>query len=111
MTRNTSWLNELVPDMFCEISPTLAESKKIKNGDRVKINSPRGELNAYALVTERIQAMKINGKTIEMVGIIWHFGSGCASSGDSCNMLTPHIGDPNTGIPEFKAFLVNIEKA
>ena len=56
-------------------------------------------------------SMKINGKTIEMVGIIWHFGSGCASSGDSCNMLTPHIGDPNTGIPEFKAFLVNIEKA
>jgi len=111
MTRNTSWLNELVPDMFCEISPTLAESKKIKNGDRVKINSPRGELNAYALVTERIQAMKVNGKLIEMVGIIWHFGSGCASSGDSCNMLTPHIGDPNTGIPEFKAFLVNIEKA
>lgn len=111
MTRNTPWLNELVPDMFCEISPTLAASKKIKNGDRVKINSPRGELNAYALVTERIQAMKINGKNVEMVGIIWHFGSGCTSSGDSCNLLTPHIGDPNTGIPEFKAFLVNIEKA
>jgi formate dehydrogenase major subunit len=111
MTRNTSWLNELVPDMFCEISPTLAETKKIRNGDRVKISSHRGDLEAYALVTERIQTMKVNGKNLEMVGMIWHFGSGCASSGDSCNLLTPHIGDPNTGIPEFKAFLVNIEKA
>jgi formate dehydrogenase major subunit len=97
--------------MFCEISPTLAKTKRIKNGDRVTISSHRGELKAYALVTERIQTMKVNGKNLEMVGMIWHFGSGCASSGDSCNLLTPHIGDPNTGIPEFKAFLVNIEKA
>ena len=111
MTRNTSWLNELVPDMFCEISPSLAETKRIKNGDKVKIKSERGELTAFALVTERIQPLKINGKMTEMVGMIWHFGSGCASSGDACNLLTPHIGDPNTGIPEFKAFLVNIEKA
>jgi formate dehydrogenase major subunit len=34
MTRNLPWLDELVPDMFCEISPNLAKTKGIKNGDR-----------------------------------------------------------------------------
>jgi formate dehydrogenase major subunit len=27
------------------------------------------------------------------------------------NDLTPHVGDGNTSIPEFKAFLVDIRKA
>ena len=34
------------------------------------------------------------------------------SKGDSANILTPHIGDANTMIPEYKAsFLVNVSKA
>jgi formate dehydrogenase major subunit len=28
----------------------------------------------------------------------------------SGNLLTPNVGDPNTRIPESKAFMVNIEK-
>ena len=27
------------------------------------------------------------------------------------NDLTPNVGDPNSYIPEYKAFLVNVEKA
>lgn len=111
MTRNLPWLTELVPDMFCEISPSLAVKKGIKNGDMVKIRSQRGAISAMALVTDRIQPWKVNGRDVEMVGMIWHFGAGCAVSGDSCNTLTPHIGDANTMIPEYKAFLVDIEKA
>lgn len=110
MTRNLPWLNELVPDMFCEISPSLAAAKGIKNGDKVRILNARGSISAYALVTERVQPLKVNGKNVEMVGMIWHFGQGCASTGDSCNQLTPNIGDANTMIPEFKAFLVDIKK-
>ncbi len=110
MTRNLPWLAELVPDMFCEISPRLAKEKGIKTGDKVSIYNSRGTVSAYALVTERIQPMKVQGKTVEMVGMIWHFGAGCGVSGDACNMLTPSIGDANTQIPEFKAFLVNIRK-
>ena len=111
MTRNLPWLTELVPDMFCEISPELASQKGITNGDKVKIISKRGTIEARALVTSRIRAWNINGKSVEMVGMVWHFGHGCAVSGDSCNTLTPHIGDANTMIPEFKAFLVDIKKA
>jgi len=111
MTRNLPWLNELVPDMFCEISPSLAKKKGIKNGDKVYIRSKRGKIEARALVTDRVQPWNIHGKKVEMVGMVWHFGHGCAATGDSCNNLTPHIGDANTMIPEFKAFLVDIEKA
>jgi len=110
MTRNLPWLNELVPTMFCEISFTLAERKGIKNGDRVRIVSIRGSIEARAMVTERVQPWMINGRQTEMVGMIWHFGHGCKATGDECNTLTPNIGDANTMIPEFKAFLVDIQK-
>ncbi len=110
MTRNLPWLTELVPDMFCEISPTLAAAKGIKHGDKVSIFNARGRITAYALVTERVQPLNVNGRMVEMVGMIWHFGPGCAATGDACNQLTPSIGDANTMIPEFKAFLVDIRK-
>jgi formate dehydrogenase major subunit len=96
--------------MFCEISPSLAAVKGISNGDRVRILNMRGSISAYALVTNRVQPLKINGRMVEMVGMIWHFGHGCAATGDSCNQLTPNVGDANTMIPEFKAFLVDIRK-
>jgi formate dehydrogenase major subunit len=35
-----------------------------------------------------------------------HDGSG----GDSSNLLTPSVGDPNTGIPETKVFVANVHK-
>jgi len=111
MTRNLPWLTELVPDMFCEISLELAAQKGIRNGDMVKVTSKRGSVTCRALVTERLKAWRVNGRDVEMVGLIWHFGHGCAVSGDSCNSLTPHVGDANTNIPEYKAFLVDIRKA
>ena len=111
MTRNLPWLTELVPSMFCEISPELAARKGIQNGDKVRVYSKRGNIEARALVTKRVKALKVNGRDMEMVGLIWHFGHGCAASGDSCNSLTPSVGDANTNIPEFKAFLVDIRKA
>jgi len=41
----------------------------------------------------------------------WHWGYAGIAKGDSANVLTPHVGDANTMIPEYKAFLVNIRKA
>jgi formate dehydrogenase major subunit len=111
MTRNLPWLTEHVPSMFCEISPELAAQKGIQNGDKVRVSSKRGNIEARALVTRRVKALRVNGRDMEMVGLIWHFGHGCAVSGDSCNSLTPSVGDANTNIPEFKAFLVDIRKA
>ena len=110
MTRNLPWLVELVPDAFVEISEELAKKKRIKNGDKVLLTTKRGKMETYALVTKRIKPYKIGNKTVHQVGVIWHFGYSGLAKGGSANVLTPHVGDANTMIPEYKAFLCNIKK-
>lgn len=110
MTRNLPWLCELVPDAFVEISNELARMKNIMNGDRVIIQTARGTMEAFALVTRRFEPFHINGKVVHEVGVIWHFGYAGLATGDSGNLLTSHVGDANTMIPEFKAFLCNIHR-
>ncbi len=111
MTRNLPWLAELMPDMFVELSEELAKEKGLANGDRVIVQSARGEVAAVAIVTKRFQPFQLDGKTVHEVGLPWHWGYEGLVKGDSANVLTPHIGDANTTIPEYKAFLCDIRKA
>jgi formate dehydrogenase-N alpha subunit len=111
MTRNQEWLSELAPHMFVEISEELAKEKGIKNKDRIIISSARGEIEVYAMVTKRFQPFKIKGKTVHQVGMPWHFGFKGIATGGTANRLTPHIGDANTNIPEYKAFLCDVRRA
>jgi formate dehydrogenase-N alpha subunit len=110
MTRNNPWLVELMPDMFVEMSKTLAKAKGIKNGDKARILTARGFITAYAVVTERFRPFKLNGKEYEQIGLPWHFGFKGLAQGCSANCLTPHVGDANTNIPEYKAFLCDVVK-
>ncbi len=110
MTRNLPWLAELVPDVFTEMSPELAAEKGIKNGDKIVIETARGKMETYAMVTERFQPFQVGEKPVHQIGVIWSFGYAGLATGDSANILTPHVGDANTMIPEFKAFLCNIQK-
>jgi len=110
MTRNLPWLVELVPDMFVEISRTLAEAKGIAHGDPVTVRSMRGSVDAYALVTPRLKALEVGGGLVEHIGMPWHWGYAALAKGDSANCLTTQVGCANTNIPEYKAFLCNIEK-
>jgi formate dehydrogenase major subunit len=52
----------------------------------------------------------VDGQTIHQIGILWHWGYSGRVKGDSGNILTPHVGDANTTIPEYKTFLCNVEK-
>ena len=108
-----SKLNAIVqPQSFVEISEGLAKEKGIKDGDRVKVSSARGWVNAVAVVTKRMKGLKVDGKTIYHVGIPIHYGfKGQTKPSQLANSLTPFVGDANSQTPEFKAFLVNIEKA
>ena len=110
MTRSLPWLVELVPDMFVEISKSLAQTKGVKNGDRVRVSTERGSIEAYALVTARLKPFVVDGKPIEQVGMPWHFGYAGMANGDSANVLTPEVISPSSNIPEYKAFLCNLEK-
>ncbi len=113
MTRHQPWLLEMVPQLFVEMSEELAAEKSIKNGDKVKVKSGRGEVTAIASVTPRFKPFKIMGSTVHQIGLPWCFGwqyPENGSGGDSANLLTPTIGDANTMIPETKAFMVGLEK-
>ena len=112
MTRNIPWLAEAMPKMFVEMSLELAKEKGIANGDQVRVFNNRGSLEMAAMVTPRFKPFTIDGKTVHQVGMPWHWGyaSGQAT-GAIANDLTPNVGDANTSIPEYKAYLVNIEKA
>ena len=111
MTRNLPWLVEMQPEMFVEISEELANDKGIKNGSRLIVESARGQVEAVAMVTKRFKPFQIDGKTVHQIGMPWHWGYAGLSTGDSGNKLTPHVGDANTMIPEYKAFLCNVRRA
>ncbi|TQS89630.1 formate dehydrogenase-N subunit alpha [Limnobaculum zhutongyuii] len=99
------------PEQFVEIGEGLAQAKGIQHGDTVKVSSQRGYIEAKAVVTKRIRTLKVNGQDVETVGIPIHWGFvGAAKKGYLANTLTPFVGDANTQTPEYKAFLVNVEK-
>ncbi len=110
MTRNLPWLAELVPDAFVEMSQALANQRGIVNGDRVQVVTARGAMDVYALVTNRFQPFRVDGRLVHEVGVVWHFGWEGIVKGDSANVLTSHVGDANTMIPEYKAFLCDVRK-
>ena len=112
MTRTQPWLMELQPQVFVEMSEELAKLKGIKNGERVTVSSARAGLEATAVVTKRFKPFQMAGLTVHQVGLPWSFGWRWPSSGkeESANLLTPPAGDPNTRIPETKAFMVNVAK-
>jgi formate dehydrogenase major subunit len=111
MSRWNPWLTELMPELFCEISPELAEEKGIANLDWVRVSSPRASVRAKALVTRRMRPLTIDGKRIHQVGMPWHWGYEGVSTGDIVNELTALVADPNVSIHEGKAFVCNVEKA
>ena len=104
-------LVELVPNAFVEISKELAAKKGIKNGDKAVVRSARGAVTVYAVVTGRLRALDLGGRKVEQVALVWHFGYEGLAKGASANLLTPSVGDVDTQIPEYKAFLCDVEKA
>jgi len=100
------------PEQFIEIGEGLAQQKGILAGDTVKVSSKRGYIKAKAVVTKRLQTLTIDGRKVDTVGIPCHWGfEGATRKGFLANTLTPSVGDANSQTPEYKAFLVNIEKA
>ena len=102
----------LQPEEFIEIGEALAKEKGIEQGGWVRVSSKRGVVVCKAYVTKRIKPMQVDGKPTHVIGVPIHWGfTGQARKGYGANTLTPSVGDANSQTPEFKAFLVNIEKA
>ncbi len=110
MTRWLPWLAEVQPELFIEISPELAQEKKIENTEMVRISTPRGTIEAKALVTGRMRPFMIDGKRIHHVGMPWQWGYQGVVTGAVVNDLVALIGEPNVAIHEGKTFVCNVEK-
>ncbi len=109
MSRWLSWLSELQPEMFCEISPELAEERGLKNGEWATIRTMRGEIETRVLVTRRMQPLRIKGKLVHQIGLPYHWSTKGLVRGDAANDLIGFVADPNVSIQESKAFTGNIE--
>lgn len=100
------------PELFVEMPEELAKEKGIGPGDWVKVWSNRNFIKAKAVITKRLPTLTIDGKKVHVVGIPIHWGfMGEAKKGFGVNNLSPFVGDANIDTPEFKAFLVNVERS
>jgi formate dehydrogenase major subunit len=109
-TKHVETNSLLQSSFFIEVPEALAREKGIESGDRVRVTSARGVVEGAAMVTKRIRPLEVSGKTIYQVGLPIHWGFLGRVKGPLVNNLTPSVLDPNAGTPEYKGFLVNLEK-
>jgi formate dehydrogenase major subunit len=116
-TKNNQMNVQLVPEPFIEVPLEMANEMGIRGGEKLKVTSARASYVAKAMVTRRIKSMTIDGKKVYQIGIPIHWGyKGIAEEEgktalNPANLLSPTVIDPNAYTPEFKGFLVKVEKA
>jgi formate dehydrogenase major subunit len=112
ITQQVEHLVQLQPEAFVEVPAELAREKGISTGDPVRVSSRRGKLEVRAVVTGRLGPLQVDGRKVYQIGIPIHWGFVGINTGQHwlANALTPFVGDASARTPEFKAFLVNIEK-
>ncbi len=108
MSRWVPWLNALQPALFAEISPELAAERKVTHGDWIIISTPRGEINARAMVTKRMRPLQMKGRVVHQIGLPFHWGFQGKSTGSITNDLAHMVLEPNVSIEEAKAFVCNL---
>jgi formate dehydrogenase major subunit len=108
MSRFDSWLNELQPEMFIEISPELAAEKGIEHGGWAVVWTARAAIETRVMVTKRVMPLTVNGRTLHQIGIPFHWGYAGETVGAVANDLIAIALDPNVSIQESKAFACNL---
>jgi len=88
-------LNYEVPESYVQINPSDAKSLNIKNGEKIKLRSRRGETETIARVTDEVAP--------KVLMMAMHFAKGA-------NMLTNTALDPMSKMPELKFSAVAVEK-
>lgn len=96
-TGRSEGLEKILPEEFLEINPKDAEILEIRDSQKIKIASRRGELVVTARVTEKVQP--------GLVFMAFHFAEANA------NVLTNNVFDPVSDTAEYKACAVKIMPA
>ena len=108
MTRTVPHLSELQPEMFCEVSPELAEERGLEHGGWATIVTMRTAIEARVMVTDRLVPLKVQDRTVHQIGMPYHWGSKGVVTGDSANDLLSLALDPNVHIGEYKVATCDI---
>jgi len=108
MSRWVSWLSELQPEMFCEVSSKLARDRNLTNGGWATITTARSQIEARVLVTDRIKPLRLGRREVHQIGLPYHWGSQGLVTGDATNELIGFVADPNVSIQESKALTADI---
>ncbi len=108
MSRFNSWLNELMPAMFVELSPELAGEHGIVHGGWLTVESARGRIEARAMVTRRIRPMRVAGQVVHQIGLPFHWSFAGEVVGGNANDLTSLVADSNVSMHEGKAFACRV---
>jgi len=96
MTRNSPSLDQEMREGYLEVNPADASAIGLKDGDKAKIASRRGEIISRIFITERVDK--------GTVFMSFHFLEARA------NVLTNPALDPIAKIPEYKVCAVRVEK-
>ena len=107
MSRYLPHLAELQPELFAEISPQLAREIGVGHGEYLTITTMRGIVEARALITERNQPLKVDGKIRHTISLPYQFGYKGVVTGDVPNDLLAISEEPNVRIMETKALVCN----
>jgi formate dehydrogenase major subunit len=103
MSRTLPYLAELQPELFVEVSPELARGRGLEHAGWATIVTSRTAIEARVMVTDRIRPLQVDGRTIHVVGLPYHWGRRGIATGDSANELLSMALDLNVHIAEYKA--------
>ncbi len=109
MSRFNSWLNELQPEMFAELSPELAAERGIVHGGWMTIRTARGRIEARAMVTRRLRPFVVEGRVVHQIGLPFHWAFAGEVVGGNANDLTALLADPNVSMHDCKAFACQVD--
>ena len=93
MSRFNSWLNELQPEMFAELSPELANERGIAHGGWMTVCTARGQIEVRAMVTPRLRPLPIEGYNVHQIGLPFHWAFAGETVGSNANNLTALLAD------------------
>ncbi|MGW4171424.1 formate dehydrogenase [Streptomyces chartreusis] len=108
MSRWSTYLSELQPEFFCEVSPALADERGLEHGGWATVITARNAVEARVLVTERITPLSVQGRTVHQIGLPFHWGPNGVAPGDAANELVAIALDPDSHIQEDKALTADI---
>ena len=95
MTHRVAGIHEENPERYVEISPALAQERKIESGKWVRLVSRHGALKIKVLVTDRVKDKQIYLPLSSQEGPV--------------NVLTGSHTDPPTNTPGYKETAVRLE--